>query len=165
MNTIFEVVKAHGDYTALTDKHPAYEWTNGAGVNDFFGPEIHSIPVALPYPGCNPVNAVDTTPDDGWTTDLKNIQCYQRLHARWHAARPDPDVIRHESSGRQRRREAGGQWLMHVALLFSMPDFTAKHVKTYVLNQQVAPTIIQALGLDPNELKAAQIEGIDPLPF
>ena len=53
----------------------------------------------------------------------------------------------------------------HVALLFSMPDFTAKHLKTYVLNQKVAPTIIQALGLDPNELKAVQIEGINPLPF
>ena len=53
----------------------------------------------------------------------------------------------------------------HVALLFSMPDFGAKHVKTYVLNQQVAPTIIQALGLDPDELKAVQIEGVQPLPF
>jgi arylsulfatase A-like enzyme len=53
----------------------------------------------------------------------------------------------------------------HVALLFSMPEFKAKHVKTYVLNQQVAPTIIQALGLDPNELKAVRIEGISPLPF
>jgi hypothetical protein len=38
-------------------------------------------------------------------------------------------------------------------------------VKTYVLNQQVAPTILQSLGLDPKELKAVQIEGITPLPF
>ena len=83
VNTIFEVVCAHGGYTAWTDKHPAYEWTNGPsghGVNDFFGPEINSIPVALPFPGCTPVNAVDTTPDDGWTTDLKNIQCYDLTH-------------------------------------------------------------------------------------
>ena len=29
VNTIFEVVRAHGGYTAWTDKHPAYEWTNG----------------------------------------------------------------------------------------------------------------------------------------
>ena len=54
---------------------------------------------------------------------------------------------------------------MHVALLFSNPEFKAKHVKTYVLNQQVAPTILQSLGLDPKELKAVQIEGITPLPF
>lgn len=83
VNTIFEVVKNHGGHTAWTDKHPGYEWTNGPsgqGVDDFYGPEINSIPVALPFAGCTPVNAVDTTPDDGWTTDLKNIQCYDMLH-------------------------------------------------------------------------------------
>ena len=84
VNTIFEVVKANGGTTAWTDKHPSYEWTNGPsgrGVDDFYGPEINSIPVALPqFPGCSPVPAVDTTPDDGWTTDLHNIQCYDSLH-------------------------------------------------------------------------------------
>ena len=343
VNTIFEVVRAHGGYTAWTDKHPAYEWTNGpsgAGVNDFFGPEINSIPVALPYPGCNPVNTADPTPDDGWTTDLKNIQCYDETHVqavlnqingythdgKQHAPIPTlfgtnfqsvsvgeklagngyVDVLGTPSAGllseldyvdsslgkmvgalknagiydetliivcakhgqspidqTKRVGIGGGQpatlintlgsgeafdisddgsliWLndssqageiakelstetnqatlgiqeifagpalrekfnsplndprtpdiilkvntgviftggskiaehgglneddTHVALLFSMPDFGAKHVKTYVLNQQVAPTIIQALGLDPDELKAVQIEGVQPLPF
>ena len=84
VNTIFEVVKANGGTTAWTDKHPSYEWTNGpsgTGVDDFYGPEINSIPVALPqFAGCNPVPAPDTTPDDGWTTDLHNIQCYDSLH-------------------------------------------------------------------------------------
>lgn len=83
VNTIFEVVKAHGGWTAWTDKHPAYEWTNGPsgkGVDDFFGPEINSIPVALPFPGCNPVPATDNTPDDGWTTDFDNIKCYDMTH-------------------------------------------------------------------------------------
>ena len=84
VNTIFEVVRASGGYTAWTDKHPSYEWTNGPsghGVDDFFGPEINSIPVALPqFPGCSPVPAPDTTPDDGWTTDLANIRCYDSLH-------------------------------------------------------------------------------------
>lgn len=84
VNTIFEVVRANGGYTAWTDKHPSYEWTNGPsgrGVDDFFGPEINSIPVALPqFPGCSPVPAPDTTPDDGWTTDLANIRCYDSLH-------------------------------------------------------------------------------------
>jgi Type I phosphodiesterase / nucleotide pyrophosphatase len=84
VNTIFEVVRAHGGWTAWTDKHPAYEWTNGPsgkGVDDFFGPEINSIPVALPqFPGCSPVNAPAPTPDDGWTTDLNNIKCYDSLH-------------------------------------------------------------------------------------
>ena len=84
VNTIFEVVKANGGRTAWTDKHPSYEWTNGPsgkGVDDFYGPEINSIPVALPqFPGCSPVNFADPTPDNGWTTDLKNIQCYDLLH-------------------------------------------------------------------------------------
>ncbi len=84
VNTIFEVVKANGGYTAWTDKHPSYEWTNGPsgkGVDDFYGPEINSIPVALPqFPGCSPVPFPAPTPDDGWTTDLKNIQCYDSLH-------------------------------------------------------------------------------------
>jgi len=84
VNTIFEVVKAHGGYTAWTDKHPSYEWTNGPsgqGVDDFYGPEINSIPVALPqFPGCSPVPFPDPTYDDGWTTDLHNIQCYDDLH-------------------------------------------------------------------------------------
>jgi hypothetical protein len=84
VNTIFEVVKAAGGRTAWIDKHPSYEWTSGPsgkGVDDFFGPEINSIPVALPqFPGCSPVNAPAPTPDDGWTTNLKNIQCYDLLH-------------------------------------------------------------------------------------
>lgn len=84
VNTIFEVVRANGGYTAWTDKHPSYEWTNGPsgqGVNDFFGPEINSNPVALPqFAGCSPVPAPDNTPDDGWTTDLNNIKCYDSIH-------------------------------------------------------------------------------------
>jgi len=79
-------VKNHGGHTAWTDKHPSYEWTNGPsghGVDDFYGPEINSDPVALPqFPGCDPVPLVDNTVDDGWTTDFRNIQCYDLLHVR-----------------------------------------------------------------------------------
>ncbi len=84
VNTIFEVVKAAGGLTAWTDKHPSYEWTNGPsgkGVEDFYGPEINSIPVALPqFSGCAPVPYADTTPDDGWTNSFADIQCYDSLH-------------------------------------------------------------------------------------
>jgi hypothetical protein len=86
VNTIFEVIKAHGGRTAWTDKHPSYEWTNGPsgkGVDDFYGPEINSIPVALPFPGCN-INGQppfpDTTVDDGWTNSFADIQCYDNTH-------------------------------------------------------------------------------------
>jgi Type I phosphodiesterase / nucleotide pyrophosphatase len=84
VNTIFEVVKAAGGLTAWTDKHPSYEWINGPsgkGVDDFYGPEINSIPVALPeFPGCSPVPFADPTPDDGWTNSFADIQCYDSLH-------------------------------------------------------------------------------------
>jgi len=84
VNTIFEVVHSHGGLTAWTDKHPSYEWTNGPsgkGVDDFYGPEINSIPVPLPQvPGCTAVPYPDTTPDDGWTTSFDNIKCYDSQH-------------------------------------------------------------------------------------
>lgn len=84
VNTIFEVVKSHGGRTAWTDKHPSYEWTNGPsgqGVDDFYGPEINSIPVALPdIPGCETVPFPDTAPDDGWTNSFDDIKCYDSLH-------------------------------------------------------------------------------------
>ncbi len=43
VNTIFEVIKGAGGYTAWSDKHPAYELVNGPsgqGVDDLYTPEI-----------------------------------------------------------------------------------------------------------------------------
>jgi hypothetical protein len=43
VNTIFEVVRAGGGYTAYSEKRPAYEFLNGpsgAGLNDLYAPEI-----------------------------------------------------------------------------------------------------------------------------
>jgi hypothetical protein len=84
VNTIFEVVKAAGGRTAWTDKHPSYEWTNGpsgTGVQDFYGPEINSVPVALPqFGGCAPVPFPDNVADDGWTNSFDDIKCYDQLH-------------------------------------------------------------------------------------
>jgi hypothetical protein len=84
VNTVFEVVRQHGGRTAWTDKHPSYEWTNGPsgkGVEDFYGPEINSIPVPLPQiSGCAVVPFPDPAPDDGWTNSFANIRCYDSLH-------------------------------------------------------------------------------------
>ena len=54
---------------------------------------------------------------------------------------------------------------MHTALLVSLPSLSPQTVKSAVLNQQVAPTIIKALGFDPNQLQAVQQEQIPVLPF
>jgi hypothetical protein len=84
VNTVFEVAKAAGLYTAWSDKHPSYEWVNGPsgkGVDDFYSPEINSIPVALPgIPGCDPLpDPANATPSNAWTDSIQNIQCYDTL--------------------------------------------------------------------------------------
>lgn len=85
VNTIFEVARAAGMHTAWTDKHPSYEWTNGPsgkGVEDFYGPEINSIPVGLPgISGCDPLpDPANATPTNAWTDSIQNIMCYDTLH-------------------------------------------------------------------------------------
>src|SRR5262252_10717510 len=51
-NTIFGVIHGAGGYTAWSDKHPAYSSVSGPGsgtnVDDYYSPEINSIPVGLP---------------------------------------------------------------------------------------------------------------------
>jgi DNA polymerase III psi subunit len=78
VNTIFEVVKAGGGYTAWSDKHQSYELTkgpSGKGVDDFFAPEINSPAVPIPsVPGCDPL--ADTTSLADWTSSFQNIKCY-----------------------------------------------------------------------------------------
>jgi hypothetical protein len=49
-------------------------------------------------------------------------------------------------------------------LLLSNPSFKAKTVKAEVGTAQVAPTILQALGIDPRALDAVRIEGTGVLP-
>jgi hypothetical protein len=52
----------------------------------------------------------------------------------------------------------------NVMLLVSNPSFAAQTLAATVTTRQVAPTILQALGLDPTLLDAVQIEGTPVLP-
>ena len=52
----------------------------------------------------------------------------------------------------------------NVVLLLSNPSFQPATVKTAVGTAQVAPTILQALGIDPRALDAVRIEGTSVLP-
>jgi hypothetical protein len=84
-NTIFSVVHAAGGYTAWSDKHPSYSSVSGPGdgtnVDDYYSPEINSIPVALPsVPGCNPLpDQTAVSSNNAWTDSFANIQCYDSL--------------------------------------------------------------------------------------
>jgi hypothetical protein len=51
-----------------------------------------------------------------------------------------------------------------VALLVSHPGMHHKTVKSHVWTKQVAPTILRALNLDPNELQAVKKEHTQVLP-
>jgi hypothetical protein len=84
-NTIFGVVHKAGGYTAWSDKHPSYSSVSGPGdgtnVNDYYSPEINSIPVALPtVPGCKPLpDQTAVAASNAWTDSFANIQCYDSL--------------------------------------------------------------------------------------
>jgi hypothetical protein len=52
----------------------------------------------------------------------------------------------------------------NVMLLVSNPDFRPKTVHSFVETAQVAPTILQILGLDPDALDAVRAEGTPVLP-
>jgi hypothetical protein len=54
---------------------------------------------------------------------------------------------------------------VHTALLVSLDGIGHTIVKSAVSNQQVAASIVKALGLDPNLLQAVQKEQIHVLPF
>jgi len=73
VNTLFEVIRAHGGYTAWSDKHPAYDILNGPsgrGINDLFTPEINSL---IPVPG-------NTTADN--TTSFTAMRNYDEVKVR-----------------------------------------------------------------------------------
>ncbi len=62
VNTVFEVIRAHGGRTAWADKHPAYDILNGPsgkGIDDLYTPEINSdIPG---YPGMDNTTSFTAT--------------------------------------------------------------------------------------------------------
>jgi Type I phosphodiesterase / nucleotide pyrophosphatase len=52
----------------------------------------------------------------------------------------------------------------NVGLIVSHPELPAQTIKTLVLSSQVAPTILRALGIDPEELQSVRVEGTKVLP-
>ena len=68
VNTVFEVLRAHGLRTAWSDKHPAYDilqGPSGKGIQDLFTPEVNSQADGLPV-------GLD------WTKDNAKTQQYDR---------------------------------------------------------------------------------------
>lgn len=53
----------------------------------------------------------------------------------------------------------------NVGLIVSNPDLRPRTVKTPVTSAQVAPTILKALGIDPDQLNSVRKEGTEILPL
>jgi len=92
VNTIFEVIKFAGGYTAWSDKHPAYEilrGPTGEGIDDLYTPEINSDPHNAPAGTVNGVplaaslalcdgttNSLPTAKLSDYTTCEPTVQAY-----------------------------------------------------------------------------------------
>jgi hypothetical protein len=77
---------------------------------------------------------------------------------------PNVGVIYTGSSKKQEEHGGFAHDDTNVMLLVSKPGFQASAVTSFVETKQVAPTILQALGLDPGRLDAVQKESTAVLP-
>ena len=149
VNTMFEVVKAKGGYTAWSDKHPAYDFYNGpsgSGVNDFYSPEINSAVVGLPsVAGC------ETVPDTGadlsaWTNSFVNIRCYDSLKV---------NALLNEINGKTHDGSASAP----VPNVFGM-NFQAVSVGQKLVESGVAGGYLDSIGT-PSVNLLAEIQFVD----
>jgi arylsulfatase A-like enzyme len=70
------------------------------------------------------------------------------------------------TGGDKKQSEHGGfAWDdTNVMLLVSNPEFKGRTIHSFVETTQVAPTILQLLGLNPSDLDAVKSEGTPVLP-
>jgi arylsulfatase A-like enzyme len=77
---------------------------------------------------------------------------------------PNPGVIYTGSTAKQEEHGGFSHDDTNVMLLLSNPSFQPRLVSSDVSTAQVAPTVLKALGLNPGELQAVQLEGTSVLP-
>jgi hypothetical protein len=77
---------------------------------------------------------------------------------------PNPGVVYTGSTAKQSEHGGFSHDDTNVMLLLSNPNFRSHNVYSDVSTAQVAPTILRALGIDPRNLQAVQLEGTSVLP-
>jgi hypothetical protein len=148
-NTVFEVVKANGGYTAWSDKHPAYDFYNGPsgqGVDDLYSPEINSNVIALPsVAGCSPIPDphADLT---AWTNSFANVRCYDAYKV---------NIVLNEIAGKNH----DGSKPAPVPSLFGM-NFQAVSVGEKLIEKPLTGGYLDPIGT-PSASLLAQIEFVD----
>ncbi len=159
-NTIFGVVHAAGGYTAWSDKHPAYSSVSGPGdgtnVDDYYSPEINSIPVALPgvsvgSTSCSPLpDQTAVSASFTWTNSFQNIQCYDTLKV---------NAILNEINGRTHNGAATAP----VPTVFGM-NFQAVSIGQKLIERTLSPIVtggyLDAQGT-PTEALLPEIQFVD----
>jgi arylsulfatase A-like enzyme len=116
-----------------------------------------------------------STPTNQQALGIQEIFALQSLRNKFNDPGSDPrtpDIILKVNTGviftgGSKIAEHGGfnEDDIHVALLVSIPGLDDKIIKTPVTNQQVAASIVKALGINPSELQAVQKEQVQVLPF
>jgi hypothetical protein len=77
---------------------------------------------------------------------------------------PNFGVVYTGSSKKQEEHGGFSHDDTNVMMLISYPSFSPQWLSTPVQTMQIAPTILKALGLDPQSLDAVQQEGTQALP-
>ena len=111
-----------------------------AGIGQiFYGPSLQTM-----------FNAGGVPPNDSRTPDI--------------IVQPNVGVVYSGSSSKQAEHGGFAHDDTNVIMLVSNPSFAPKTLTSFVETTQVAPTILQALGLDPASLDAVKKEGTPVLP-
>jgi hypothetical protein len=136
-NTIFGVAHAAGMYTAWSDKHPSYSSVagpgNGSNLDDYYSPEINSIPVSLPGVkagtlSCDPLpDQTAVASSNTWTDSFENIQCYDTLKV---------NAILHEIDGKNHNGTADTA----VPAIFGM-NFQTVSVGEKLIEKTLSPKL------------------------
>ena len=78
--------------------------------------------------------------------------------------RPNYGTIYTASTAKNAEHGGFGYSDTNVGLIVSNPSLQAKVLKSPVATSQVAPTILRALGIDPQNLRSVQLEKTETLP-
>ncbi|MFZ0638197.1 MAG: alkaline phosphatase family protein [Candidatus Acidiferrales bacterium] len=153
-NTIFSVVHASGGYTAWIDKHASYSFTagpGGAGLNDYYSPEVDSGVIALPgvttSEGVSCATIRDTSSAGSvWSASFENIQCYDALKVK---------ALLNEIAGKTHTGAAA-----KIPALFGM-NFQSVYIGESVVEPGVGTGGYNNAAAEPSDELVKEIEFVD----
>lgn len=166
--------------TLIATNLPSYLPLSESPLNpNGIGPTEDDVSLLWFAPGSDTTSAVNLLEANGSAIGLGQIYYGQSLRSMFD--RPGlpptgdprtPDFIVAPNAGviytgRTKKQEEHGGFAhddTNVMLLLSKPSITAQTVTAEVQTAQVAPTVLQVLGLDPTSLDAVRAEGTQVLP-